>query len=168
MMRRVLAIVLGVAIGLPLCGNAAQFPFSGSSQARQTKPSSVRFLYPEQISIAAGKPVQLELHFKVAEGLHINSHTPREDVLIPTNLKFPDMPGVKIVSVDYPNGSDFAFSFDTKNKLSVYTGEFVVKVKLETKAGDHLLQGGLRYQACDTNSCMPPRTIPVAIDVQAK
>ena len=31
-----------------------------------------------------------------------------------------------------------------------------------------VLQGALRYQACDANACMPPRKIPVAISLLAK
>jgi hypothetical protein len=34
--------------------------------------------------------------------------------------------------------------------------------------GGHLLQGALRYQACDANVCLPPRKIPVAVSLQAK
>jgi hypothetical protein len=34
--------------------------------------------------------------------------------------------------------------------------------------GDHLVEGKLRYQACDRNECMPPKTITVPIDVIGK
>jgi hypothetical protein len=35
-------------------------------------------------------------------------------------------------------------------------------------AGDHLVEAKLRYQACDNNACMPPKTITVPIDVLGK
>ncbi len=31
-----------------------------------------------------------------------------------------------------------------------------------------MFEGGLRYQACDHNSCFPPHTIPVAVTVVAQ
>ena len=50
----------------------------------------------------------------------------------------------------------------------MYTGEFVLHAHLTAQPGEHLLQGGLRYQACDANSCMPPHTIPVSVTVVAQ
>jgi hypothetical protein len=38
---------------------------------------------------------------------------------------------------------------------------------LTAQKGDHLVQGALRYQACDNSTCFPPRKAPVAIDVIA-
>jgi hypothetical protein len=32
-------------------------------------------------------------------------------------------------------------------------------------AGDHLVEARLRYQACDSNACLPPQTITAAFDV---
>jgi hypothetical protein len=34
--------------------------------------------------------------------------------------------------------------------------------------GNHLVEARLRYQACDQNACMPPKTITVPIDVIGK
>ena len=44
----------------------------------------VSYLFPEQVSIPAQKSTTVDLHFRVADGLHINSHTPREKSLIAT------------------------------------------------------------------------------------
>jgi hypothetical protein len=43
-----------------------------------------------------------------------------------------------------------------------------LRAHMTVAPGGHLLQGALRYQACDANSCMPPRKIPVAISLLAK
>ena len=40
----------------------------------------------EPQTVAAGKKSVVEMHFKVQEGFHVNSHTPRSELLIPTNL----------------------------------------------------------------------------------
>jgi len=73
-----------------------------------------------------------------------------------------------VTGVDFPPGVDYSFAFDPKEKLSVYTGDFVLHAHLTAPAGQYLLQGLLRYQACNSNSCYPPKTIPVAVDVIAK
>jgi hypothetical protein len=113
----------------------------------------------------AGKPETIEMHFRINEGLHINSHEPRQKSLIRTELIEAEPAGVKIASVDFPQGIDYAFPADPSQKLSVYDGEFVLTMHLTAQHGDHMLEGGLRYQACDTNTCFPPRKLPVEIDV---
>ena len=154
------ALVLGMAALA-----AAQTGWTGHSTARA---AAVEYLFPEQVSVAAGKPSAVTLHFRVAQGLHINSHTPREEYLIPTVFSIPEGAGVRLEKADYPAGMDFVLPLDPKEKLSVYTGEFTIQTRIVAAAGDHLVEAKLRYQACDQNACMPPRTITVAIDVIGK
>jgi len=160
-------MAVGVLVSAGL-GLAQSFPGSDSIDSSKTAKSQVMYLFPEQVSIPAQKTSEVDLHFRVADGLHINSHTPREKSLIPTNLAVVEQDGFKVLGVDFPAGTDYSFAFDPKEKLSVYTGEFVLKAHISAPAGEHLLQGALRYQACNSNSCYPPKTIPVAVDVIAK
>ena len=146
---------------------AQNFPTSDSQTSKSTA-SMVTYLFPEQISVPAQKATTVDLHFRVADGLHINSHAPRAKSLIPTNLALVEADGLKVTAVDFPPGSDYALAFDPSQKLSVYTGEFTLHAHLTAAAGQYLLQGLLRYQACDSRSCFPPKTIPVAIDVIAR
>ncbi len=148
-------------------GLAQDFSGAGSAESKSTK-GMVTYLFPEQVSIPAQKPTTVDLHFRVADGLHINSHTPREKSLIATNLAVAETSALKVTGVDFPAGVDYAFAFYPSEKLSVYTGEFTLKAHLTAPAGNYLLQGLLRYQACDSKSCFPPKTIPVAVDVIAK
>jgi hypothetical protein len=100
--------------------------------------------------------------------MHINSHAPREEELIPTTLSIPEGSGVRLDGAVYPTGTEFTLPLDPKEKLSVYTGEFTIQARMVAAAGDHLVEAKLRYQACDNNACMPPRTITVPIDVIGK
>jgi len=128
----------------------------------------VKFLYPEQVTIAANNESVVELHFTVSPGFHINSHTPREKSLIPTQLIVAEPAGLTVRTVDFPQGEDFALTSFPNEKLSVYTGEFVLRAHVKAQAGEHLIQAQLRYQACDAMSCFPPRKAPVAVGVIAK
>lgn len=141
---------------------------AGAQNRSMVTATPVTYLYPEQVTVTAGQARQITLHFEVAQGLHINSHTPNDASLIPTALTFPEGSGVRLVSADYPPGSDFTLSIDPKTHLSVYTGEFAIEARIVAQAGNHLVEGQLRYQACDMNQCLPPKTIPVALDVVAK
>jgi Disulphide bond corrector protein DsbC len=146
-----------------------QFPAAEKgAQSTGRGSESVRFLFPDQVSIPAKKPTEVDLHFRVADGMHINSHTPHSKLLIPTNFAMPEKTGINFTGVDFPAGSDYSFSFSPNEKLSVYAGEFVLKAQITAQPGQHLVEAALRYQACDSNSCYPPKTIPVVFNVAAK
>jgi hypothetical protein len=132
------------------------------------KTEAVQYLFPEKVSVPAGKPSPVTLHFRVAQGLHINSHTPTDEFLIPTDFSIPDGMGVKLGAATYPAGTIISLAFDPKTKLSVYTGEFAIQARIVAAPGNHTVQARLHYQACDKNECMPPKTINVPIDVIGK
>jgi hypothetical protein len=130
-----------------------------------TKAEAVQYLYPEQITVPAGKASPVALHFRVAEGLHINSHSPKDEFLIPTVLSIPENSGVHLESANYPAVTEFTLPVEPHDKLIVYTGEFTIQARMVAQPGDHLVEAKLRYQACDQNACLPPKTITVPIDV---
>jgi DsbC/DsbD-like thiol-disulfide interchange protein len=168
-MRRIFCIALASVFCLELqCAVSQKLAWQSDAQAKGDAHPLVRFLYPEQVTVAAGKPAVVELHFRINDGLHINSHTPREKSLIPTQLMVEEPTGVNVASVDFPTGSDYSPAFSPNDKLSVYSGEFVLRAHLTAQPGDHLVQAALRYQACDAHSCYPPKTAPVAVSLIAK
>jgi hypothetical protein len=155
------------ALALAWLPVAAQGPF-GDAKPHAAKAAAVSYLFPEQITVVADKSTAVDLHFKVAAGLHINSHQPHAEELIPTTLKLPESSGVRLANATFPPGADFAFPINPQEKLNVYTGEFIIHAELVAAKGEHLVEGTLHYQACNNESCMPPHSIPVAIDVIAK
>jgi DsbC/DsbD-like thiol-disulfide interchange protein len=161
-------MIAGVRAAAALALGMAAVLAQGQADApRQSvlKPAAVAYLYPEQVTVVAGKPSTVALHFRIAQGLHINSHTPKDEFLIPTTLSIPEESGVRLVSASYPAGAEFSLALDPQTKLSVYSGEFVIQARIVATAGNHLVEAKLRYQACDKNACLPPKTIVVAIDV---
>jgi len=157
--------IVAAAMMLWIVPAPAQLSLSERPSRAVAKPAAVEYLFPEQVSLPAGKPSVIALHFRVAQGLHINSHTPKDEFLIPTTFLIPADSGVKLESASYPQGREFVFSLEPDAKLSVYSGEFVIQARVVAAAGDHLVEAQLRYQACDNNACQPPRTITVALDV---
>jgi hypothetical protein len=168
-MKFVMAVVACVLLMTGTAVPAQKLPWQSSdSPGGGPNQQLVHYLYPQQVTVQAGAAQTIELHFRVAGGFHINSHTPKQKSLIRTELAVAEPDGVKIPAVDFPNGSDYSFPADPATKLSIYSGEFVLTMHITAQSGDHLIQGALHYQACDNSTCFPPRNAPVAIDVIAK
>ena len=125
-------------------------------------------LMDDQLTLVAGVPQDVELRFHVGQGLHINSHRPKDETLIPTVLKLEDSAGVNVLHEDYPAGVPFHLNIGAGQTLDTYQGEFRVRLRLTAARGESELNGALRYQACDSASCFPPRTLPVHVVLSAK
>jgi len=161
-MKRIYVLLLSLALIAPLA--SAQL---GNLSTPPPPKAYVAYTALPQI-IAANHSATLELHFRVLPGYHVNSHKPTLDYLIPTALTVPVTAGIKPAEPTYPAGQPYSFAFDPKEKLSVYAGDFIVKLPVTATAGAHSVDATLRYQACNNASCFPPKTLPVKIDFTAK
>ena len=107
-------------------------------------------------------PVQLR------NGYHVNSHTPSESYLVPLRLDWGSTP-FEVLEVGYPQPQTHTYSFSAK-PLSVYTTDFAITTRFGVPAtaplGMTVVSGKLRYQACNDNSCLPPKTIEVRLPYQ--
>jgi hypothetical protein len=172
-MRLAIAAVLAAAVStgsfaLQVPIQDPPLPIPGGQRPSANGKDAVQFLSPTQVTLAAGHPAEIDLHFQIAPGLHINSHAPREKTLIPTRLAVIEQGGLSVSKVDFPPGSDYALAQAPQDKLSVYTGSFILRAHITARAGDHMLEGALHYQACDVNSCMPPQSLPLEVSILAK
>ena len=155
-------------MGAPPASPVANAQQIGTLDAPAPKPKSFVVYAAEQQNVTAGKRSVLELHFRVVDGFHVNSHTPKSELLIPTQITLQPAAGVKAEAVEYPAGTSYSFSFDPTEKLDVYTGPFTMKLPVVAEAGTHTVDGTLRYQACDHAACYPPKSLPVQVMFTAK
>lgn len=153
------------ALALPLIASA-QIQLGGLDRAAEAKKQHVELL-TDSLQVAANKPQDVEVRFRIAPGYHINSHTPKDELLIPTELKF-DSGSFHVANEQYPPGSHFRLQVGSGEDLDVYQGEFRVALRIDAPRGDSTLNGTLRYQACDNAACFPARTLPVKIAITAK
>jgi DsbC/DsbD-like thiol-disulfide interchange protein len=165
MLRKITLAAMAMAAALPAVLAAQQV---GNLDAPAAKPKQFVVFGAEQQQVAAGKRTVLELHFRVVDGFHVNSHTPKSELLIPTQITLQPAAGVKQESAEYPAGTSYSFSFDPTEKLDVYSGPFTVKLPVVAEAGAHTIDAALHYQACDHAACYPPKTLPVQIVFTAK
>jgi hypothetical protein len=157
-----------VLLGVMISPGALVAQQIGNLDAAPVKAKSYVVYAAEEQSVAAGKRSVVELNFRVVDGFHVNSHTPKSELLIPTQLALQPVAGVKVAAVEYPAGTAYSFSFDASEKLDVYSGAFTVKLPVLADAGEHTLRGTLRYQACDHAACYPPKSLPIQVIFTAK
>jgi hypothetical protein len=145
---------------------AAQIQLGGIDRAAEAKKQHVELL-TDSLQLTANKLQDVELRFRVERGFHINSHQPKDELLIPTELKL-DPGSLHIAGEQYPPGSHFHLPIGSGEDLDVYEADFRVMLRVQPPRGDSTLNGTLRYQACDSASCFPAKTLPIKIAVTAR
>ena len=124
----------------------------------------------QPVTVTRGQSAPVEFTFHIKNGYHINSNKPLTPELIPTSVGFSPPPDVAIAKIQFPDGVLTSFPFDPNEKLSVYSGDVTVKaIVLPTRTagtGTYTVHGEFKYQACDNNSCYPPKKLPVQFDVK--
>lgn len=104
--------------------------------------------------------IKIAVKLNINKEYHINSHTPKDDFLIPTKLEIKNK-NIKVISVKYPQAKDVTFGF-SKEPVSVYEGEkfigAVIKIPDSVSTGKFIIPIEISYQACNNASCMPPST----------
>ena len=143
---------------------------AASVDGQSPSRSYVDFEQPNTVAVTAGKSFPLQFTFHIKPGYHINSSKPLAPELIPTSLGFTPPADLVIAKVQYPAGQLTSFPFDPTEKLSVYSGDVVIKAILipQPKAapGTYTVHGEFKYQACDNNACYPPKKLPVEFNVE--
>ena len=124
----------------------------------------VSFVSASNAVVSPGHSAPVQFTFRVQDPYHINSSKPLSEELIPTQLHF-SLPGeIAVGKMQYPAGKLMSFPFDPSTKLSVYSGEFIVRglvmAPIQAATGTYTVHGELKYQACDNNSCYPPKKLP--------
>jgi len=137
-----------------------------------TKPPGrtfVDFVSASNAVVAPGHSTPIQFTFHVQDPYHVNSSQPLAEELIPTQLHF-SLPGeIAVGKLQYPAGKLMSFPFDPGTKLSVYSGDFVIRgvivAPTAAASGTYTVHGELKYQACDNNSCYPPKKLPFTFNV---
>jgi len=117
-------------------------------------------------SLAPGAKGTVVVELTLGRGWHVNSHTPSEKFLIPTNVTLAASGG-RLSAVRYPKDVERRFEF-SETPLRVYEGTVRFEADLglpPDAAGKVALSGTLSYQACDDQQCFPPAKLPLEASV---
>jgi hypothetical protein len=114
--------------------------------------------------VPRGRAFDVAVVAEIRQGFHMNSHQPLDEFLIPTTLAAQLPSSFREVVTVYPPGELLKFSF-SPSPLSVYTGRVTLILRVEAAAnallGPQSIPLGLRYQACNDTTCLPPVKIPI-------
>jgi thiol:disulfide interchange protein DsbD len=156
---------------LAACAVAVLVP--AASAPAQGMPKSSEVVLPKLVAdtdrLVAGKAFRLAVVAEVKPGWHVNSHKPKEDFLIPTEVKVKPSPGLTLSAVAYPKDVERKFAF-SEQKLAVYEGRtvFVVPGTVDAAAapGPRTIAAVLSYQPCNDNQCLPPAELTVTLAIE--
>jgi len=115
----------------------------------------------------AGAKTTLSVELTLGPHWHVNSHTPAETFLIPTDLALTTSAGT-LSAVRYPPQVERRFAFSDK-PLRVYEGSARFEADLELPAaadGSVTITGVLSYQACNDQQCFAPARIPLEATIR--
>ncbi len=138
---------------------------AGASLAATPQPDvHARIVAPQRA--AAGSTAALVVEMTIGPGWHVNSHTPSEKYLIPTDVALKTSAG-SLSPVRYPKDVEKRFAF-ADEPLRVYEGTVRFETDLAVPAGPGSaasIQGELSYQACNDRQCFAPARLPLAASV---
>ncbi len=137
-----------------------------ASGARAADGPDVRAKVTAPASLAAGAKATVVVEMTMGPGWHVNSHTPSEKFLIPTNVTLAASAGT-LSSVRYPKDVEKRFAF-SEAPLRVYEGTVRFEADLAlpaNAAGKVVLSGAVSYQACNDQQCFAPAKIPLEASV---
>jgi cytochrome c biogenesis protein CcdA len=122
-------------------------------------------IVPEVESLTAadaahpGSSARVAFRMRLPAGYHVQSNKPLEESLIATVLTLDPPAGVEVREIVYPTASPLKQE-GAEQPLMVFGEEFVIGVELaipaSTPAGELVIPGSLRYQACDDRMCYMP------------
>ena len=162
---RIRTNLFGGAVFLFLCVLAAL----SSAQSPQDSQGVRLETYVSHEHIRPGDTFKVAIVANIKKGLHINSHQPTEEVLVPTVVSFDETDEIVLAPVSYPEPALKSFSF-SGHKIPVYDGRIAMivwgKVARDIEPGATKISGYFAYQACDDKSCFMPHSIGFEIPLK--
>lgn len=152
----------------PIFSNGTPAPMVRSDASRTvhltTKDQDEHILvagFFAQNAATAGGQLALAIEVKLDAPWHINANPATPDFAIPTELRTFDNSPLMLKNVHYPPGKEFRLE-GIQEALSVYEGTVVIRGHVQipaTAQGQQAIELELRYQACNDQTCLPPKRI---------
>lgn len=119
--------------------------------------------------IQPGGEVKLAVKLNIDKQWHINSDKPKEDFLIPTELKVKSESNFEIGKIIYPASKEIKLDI-SDNPISVFEGEVfigtILKVPENIELGDKKIIVELSYQGCNNSTCMAPNSVIDTVNIE--
>ena len=152
---------LARAVAIVAVGGAWATPIALSSE----RPDVHATIIAPQ-TMAPGAKARVTVELALGAGWHVNSHTPSQVFLIPTDLALTATAGA-LSPIRYPADVERRFAF-SETPLRVYEGTVVFETEIqlpEEAAARSSVAGTLSYQACNDRQCFAPAEAPLAATI---
>jgi len=116
----------------------------------------------------AGETYPILFKVNVATPWYIHGTKAGADGLIPTVLSLSNLPGLMVEDLRFPPPEKKKFEY-TNEPVEVFSRQFLVRARLrvnpEITPGEHLINGGISFQACSSRLCLPPQKVPISLSL---
>ena len=145
-----------------------------STQAPAIPKVVVTIEAPEAVSVVEGESAEARIVATIKDGFKIQANPAADRFLIPARLQFEPDDRVQVGPPEYPAGKPYRLQGATL-ELSIYEKSVEIRVPLEatrsaqpadTSSTEIVLQGSLRFQACNAVVCLKPSSVPVRLRVR--
>ncbi|MEX0772329.1 MAG: cytochrome c biogenesis protein CcdA [Balneolales bacterium] len=140
--------------------------------AAQPMSSADRVVTGTKLSVdkvKAGSEFKAAVILNIEDSWHVNANQPSLDYLIGTELALEPHDEFIIADIRYPEPDSYEFAFADGEELLVYEEEVAIFVAFRASSslepGEHLIEGSLRVQACDDQTCLAPADVSIRIPV---
>ncbi len=151
-------------IGVALAAAAAALPAHAQLGIRVDTKWTL-----ESDAVHAGGELKIALEVELQEHFHVHSDKPLDEFLIPTRLQIEPTAGFSVGEIVYPKPILIDAGFSDE-KLAVFEEKFALGARIVVDAsvapGEYTVPASLRYQACDDEKCLPPKTIQVPLTLK--
>ncbi len=147
-----------------------QFGAVADSDSRSEEASHLRLITAASMAVARpGERIVLSLELDLKPNMHV--YAPGVQGYIPIDWKLEESPAAKVLPFHYPASRKLHLKAINET-VPVYRGRVRITREitfgpenavrpLVTPAGELILKGSLRYQACDDRKCYLPETAPL-------
>jgi hypothetical protein len=159
--------------GKPLDLSAAGV--DGELNVTSVQPPVSLTLSADRAAVKPGGELLLTLRVNLEQGYHVNSHSPLQDFLLPTNLSLLPQDGFLLEEPHYPYGEELRPG-GSGEPLTVYYDGTQIQARLAVdngvRPGEYKLAFVAAVQPCNENACQMPQshemTLLVKVDKGAK
>ncbi|MDW7760724.1 MAG: protein-disulfide reductase DsbD family protein [Acidobacteriota bacterium] len=157
-------------LALALCVFPAAVMVSGQEIPAGTEDAPIVVVAPilSADGVPAGGTIKLAVKARIIPGWHINGPVQDDPFIIPSVLSCEEMEGLTVVETFYPEARIARFGY-SDGEIAFYDGDivlgFLMQAAENAPAGPVTIKGRLSYQACDDESCLPPKSEPFEIEV---
>lgn len=161
-------LVTGIAAACALWGAAA-----GAQSFLKNQPPRIDAVATASTPVVSpGDRLTVEIRVSPRQKVHV--YAPDNPEYIPVSVSFTATPGLTFGKAQFPEATEYFFA-PLAEVVKVYSEPFTITQPVTVQkplphgsmgpAGRLVMEGTVRYQACDDRVCFPPQTVRVSASV---